>query len=738
MKYIISAIAFLAFGANPVPGHPEHEADRVALLEGVRMIDTDGMPGGVTAFGPDAFAVVAGKDGPDAPLPVVAAARWGEGRVVAFGHDGFLRTPRHKDNGALLVNAGRWTSGGVEAPVAGVFREPALAAWLDENGFDVRSFEEPTWARHLDGVSTIFINGMWIAEADLPLLEEHIRGGGGLVTGVTGWGWMQIRGKDRAALAGECAANVLIQRAGLAFTSGARQRTRPDGYAAGVDLAPLNASEALLSIVDHGDGVPGVTPAQLARCSAVLADAVRSLPSDDRILLPKLAVAVAKTARVPTPSNPIRASDSLARLALTLDLERLRSASLDEIRAHPASFDFPGKIAADAPRIAGHALEIDASVTRWHSTGCYAAPGEPIEITIPAAAAGRGLGVRIGCHTDTLWHLEEWKRAPEITRRDPLDQPRTLVASPFGGLVYIEVPDGFPLKTVDVTISGALEAPTFTQGKSDLQDWVDRIRHLPAPWAELETEKVVLSVPSEKIRELDDPAALLDLWDRVLDAQADLAGVPRERLHPERIVPDVQISAGYMHSGYPIMTWLDHSVETSLSVENLAGGSWGHFHELGHNHQSSDWTFDGTVEVTCNLFTLYTLETVCGLRPGEGHPAMEPGERVRRLRSHLSRPDKFDHWKSDPFLALTMYLQLRTAFGWETYKSVFKEYRNLPAGERPKSDDEKRDQWLVRFSRASGRNLGPFFEAWGVPTTPAARQSVAHLPEWMPDDWPQP
>ena len=35
--------------------------------------------------------------------------------------------------------------------------------------------------------------------------------------------------------------------------------------------------------------------------------------------------------------------------------------------------------------------------------------------------------------------------------------------------------------------------------------------------------------------------------------------------------------------------------------------------------------------------------------------------------------------------------------------------------ERPKSDDEKRDQWLVRFSRQVGRNLGPFFEAWGVP-----------------------
>jgi hypothetical protein len=32
-----------------------------------------------------------------------------------------------------------------------------------------------------------------------------------------------------------------------------------------------------------------------------------------------------------------------------------------------------------------------------------------------------------------------------------------------------------------------------------------------------------------------------------------------------------------------------------------------------------------------------------------------------------------------------------------------------------------------------GRNLGPFFEAWGVPTSPEARQSLADLPAWMPE-----
>jgi hypothetical protein len=83
-----------------------------------------------------------------------------------------------------------------------------------------------------------------------------------------------------------------------------------------------------------------------------------------------------------------------------------------------------------------------------------------------------------------------------------------------------------------------------------------------------------------------------------------------------------------------------------------------------------------------------------------------------------------------------MYDHLRQGFGWETYKKVFAEYRSLQRSEQPKTDAEKRDAWLVRFSRAAGRNLGPFFQAWGVPTSEPARTSLSDLPPWMPADWP--
>jgi len=407
-------------------------------------------------------------------------------------------------------------------------------------------------------------------------------------------------------------------------------------------------------------------------------------------------------------------------------------------QAHPRAAEFPGAVPDDAPRIS-QTLEVDPRVPAWHSTGLYAAPGETIAVQIPQETADKGLRVRIGCHKDRL--RDPRRRESAITISEPLDAPLTEACNPFGGPIYIEVPrvlDPTPGAPVRVRIAGAVAAPYYVLGRTSLEDWRRDIRLRPAPWAELEGRRIILSVPSEVIRKLDDPKALMEFWDAALDAQATLAAIPTERVRPERMVADVQISAGYMHSGYPIMVHLP-SARVMVDLERLRnnghGDVWGFFHELGHNHQRPEWTFRGTVEVTCNLFTLYCMDKLCGNRNPRGEVTSQ--YRQRRIRRYLEGGTRFDEWQRDPFLALQMYMQLEEAFGWEAFIKTFAEYRELPPDERPRSDEEKRDQWLVRFSRTVGRNLGPFFEAWGVPTSEEARRSVAELPAWMPDDFPK-
>lgn len=126
-------------------------------------------------------------------------------------------------------------------------------------------------------------------------------------------------------------------------------------------------------------------------------------------------------------------------------------------------------------------------------------------------------------------------------------------------------------------------------------------------------------------------------------------------------------------------------------------------------------------------------ESLCVPLPTGGHGCVTPQWREKRMKRYFDGGTKFDEWKSDPFLGLAMYIELQQKFGWEPFTKVFREYRTLPDAERPKTDDQRRDQWMVRFSKTVGRNLGPFFQAWGVPTSEKARKSIEDLPVWMPN-----
>jgi hypothetical protein len=260
----------------------------------------------------------------------------------------------------------------------------------------------------------------------------------------------------------------------------------------------------------------------------------------------------------------------------------------------------------------------------------------------------------------------------------------------------------------------------------------------------LEGKYVILSVPSRVIRDLDNPTELMKHWDQIMLAIYHLYHAPM-RNRPERYCVDRQISAGYMHSGYPIMTFEDVA-KTFVDMDQLdivggkIGSVWGFYHEMGHNFQQEAWTFEGTGEVTNNLFSLYGAETQNQVTPdtyGLAHPAMAPTEIQTRLKKYLANGAKFSDWQDDPFLALSMYAQLREGFGWAPFTKVFGEYFEIPAAKQPRTEVQKHDQWMVRFSQAIHKNLGPFFQAWGVPTSQEARDSIAKLPAWMPSDWPK-
>lgn len=515
-----------------------------------------------------------------------------------------------------------------------------------------------------------------------------------------------------------------------------------DGKKAGDTTAKAKTSLAddLDTLLRHAPGPKAPTDPAVVDAEKRLIAAMAKTCASDSPLRDRLAALWTEraTSLVPTKQRPIRAGDPLARVLVRFDDERTHTTQAEHVVAHPAAAAFPGAVEDGAMR-SHFAATISITTPGRRSLGVYAAPGDALRVTVGdgKATPQKGLRIRIGAHSDDIARRPSWPRMPRVSRAFALDRAESVVANAYGGLVYLECDEGLQ-GSIDLQIVGGVEAPLFELGKTDVVAWRGAIRSRPAPWAELVTDKIALTVPSERVRALDDPTAVLRFWDAAADAAADLAARPRDRKRAERYVADIEISAGHMHAGYPIMTHLEAAADM-VDLERMRKGPWGLFHELGHNHQSKDWTFAGTGEVTVNLFSLYLCDTLCGVAWDKAWGGnLVAAEKKLAIAIADGRKPWAPGKGGEPDLALRllMYSQLQRAFGWELFVHAFAEYRDLPEAERPKTEDEKRDMWLVRASRSVDRDLGPFFEAWGLPVSAAAREQVAALDDWMPDGWP--
>ncbi len=735
-RYMLLSLAFAcvaitltipSWAASPTP------EDIARLTEGVRQIAKTGVPGPIACVGPDAFPVVLGKSqGKD--QPVVAAARFGAGRVVAFGHGGMLNDEGLKqgDTQRFIVNAARWAvrtpPAGKAKPVAGLIFTLDIAKPLKEAGFEVKFLRCPGWKDQLEGIDLLVGDNIAADEAHERALTSFIRNGGGYLATGLAWGWMQVY--STLDYIKDYSLNRVLEPMGLAFVDGYIDEIPPLKAGDPAWVKRGNAFDALALLESQRSGEQREAVEQAL---AVVSSAYRWLPQGKSAFRDRVHALVDRAARpvVPTENLPIRADDPLPRLALLTDRFDTYINISSDTHPAPSAADFPGAPPEGAP-LATREIEVDLSVPGWTSTGLWVLAGKPAEITLPESSSGEGFRIRIGCHTDVLWNNPEWKRHPEIARSFPAMKGPNRVVNPHGGLLYLEIPrlpDTAHPGHATIRVAGSVvEAPFYTLGKTSAAEW-KRLRDAPAPWAELQCDRITLTVPSAEIRDLEDPKPLMEFWNKVIGWYPELGSRPLDR-RPQRIVTDRQISNGWLHAGYPIMG----NIAVSGKLVNLEGlsnpardveGAWGFWHEIGHNHQRPEWTFAGATEVTCNLFSLYVEEKIRGIKPKD-HPWFS--DHPEKMRAYLAHPD-FEVWKKDPAIGLLSFVELQTAFGWDAFKTVFAGYP-VSAGQSRYTDDEKRDQWLIRMSRATGKNLSPHFARWGVPVSASARREIADLPAW--------
>ena len=416
------------------------------------------------------------------------------------------------------------------------------------------------------------------------------------------------------------------------------------------------------------------------------------------------------------PKFPISKKDALGRLQARLFCE-----------IHGSLSDHPSKRLAglewqsfpdSMPILEEATVEVESRLLwpsenydpEWLGTGLYMTPGG--KITVTSSDDTKGWSVRVGAHTDDISCRDEWLRWPRVSSVMPFSK-KVSISSSFGGNVYLMRCSKAAMH-LKATFSGNLvQQPTISLEKGVDAD----VLKSPGGWVDCEGRNVILTLPLHSVRKAIEAQAdilgALKFYDKLWACYHELS--PHTDPRPQRIVPDIQISVGFMHSGYPIMTHFEGVLDTSeahpipriLDAARLKKeGSWGLFHELGHNMQRESWTFRGTVEVTVNLFTLWGTEQLCD--------AMEkphPNYSVEMPKDFVAAGSPRSQWDSDPFLALRTYSQVISTFGWKALQATFKSYAEEGQVARDYASQVK--SFVRLWSLQLGRDIRPHWRHWG-------------------------
>ncbi|MCE7981119.1 MAG: hypothetical protein DYG89_08005 [Caldilinea sp. CFX5] len=400
---------------------------------------------------------------------------------------------------------------------------------------------------------------------------------------------------------------------------------------------------------------------------------------------------------------------------------------------------FPGAVAAGLPAVTqsfafnlqfkdhGY-LRMSAPPQNWQSTGLYAPPNQLLRVTVSNAAAAdlSEVYAQIGVHMDILeptsGNVEggNFDRHPSVVVRVKLVPGENLVRSPYGGPVIL-VSEASVNKTIDVEVANAVQAPYFKSGETTEAQWLAR-RALGIPYAEIEGELAIIHVPTSEISNVSyaDIQAVAAYYTQMVRYHNALSGLSDNAALPhqspqgkQRHVEDIQITAGWGHSGFPAMYF--NAWRIGVPEEYIyRSAAWGVYHELGHNYQMGGWSYVYGVEATVNLWSLHAQEAFFG-----NSSIVDDGTYAKAI-AILNNNTITNKWGSaGAFEQLVFLDQIRLAFpqqNWNLWTQLMRRYREMSDTEYNAldTDQKRRDKFLEILCDLTNSNLTPHFDQWTI------------------------
>ncbi len=424
--------------------------------------------------------------------------------------------------------------------------------------------------------------------------------------------------------------------------------------------------------------------------------------------------------------------------------------ALDGLRFGVADY-FPGKVSGTP---SSHTVKISASYpdTWGHPvfheerparkpTGSWLVPGTIATVSVPESLVGKGYEVRVGAHS---WDLEKKPRVNRLYRVStvfPINSTEVKVANPVGGAIYIEVPYQAEDGVVEVTLNNIVRSPFFAMlphNKTSLEQWRETERKHTAPWADFQTAKFMMQVPTSWIYKFDDPQALLKQWDRSMDVLNDLMGLPhdhgREVLYAQ---VDTQLRGRAFHPGYPSANRGHEPLKDyggNFTENHLIGGPQNaisyEFHEMGHAFLFPKYPGDREAAVNvhhaCVMNQLFGMDMDAAFRSSRGSKNSYQTLATTAITWMMSDNFEADEGMSGyerqyQFKGHAKFIDVARLFGWKALGSFFKSIQqDYEDGNEWPAKEKDTDRYTVRMSEAANADLRPLMHFWGIPTVDVA------------------
>ena len=434
---------------------------------------------------------------------------------------------------------------------------------------------------------------------------------------------------------------------------------------------------------------------------------------------------------------------------------------------------FPGSVSASASRLTGATFTVDGDYQTdpgfylndqeyvRRPTGYFVPAGELVTITVPDAAIGQGLSVYVGAHRKNIQEtFNEFRRFPRTSTTFELDTKTVTVTNPFGGGIYIAIPDGNQLGALTFTVDGAVKAPYYCtkEGFSNSKsEFIAEIQKAEVPYVDMESANFMTTITQGMAKSMSDPDSVLSIWDKSFDAINIALGRPLERFRGEYLIQDRQSHVKYTAApaAYPMSLEVynypyENTYQAPVDVES--GKDWYNgpintlfhyilLHEYGHLHNMPTLSNEQEANVHIPAVAVYSM--VMGESIDSAF-VYSVGQQLTLEEATLDwiltpnfyngnriGPEPNNPWDQIQYQSrgYVKLAEIAKLFGWEEYGKIneyFYNYQIANPDWSPYSLED--DQFIEAASQVIGYNMAPHFEFHGIIPSDALVDQLRTMP----------